>query len=225
MMRRFRLNARVHVRDHVLERGVGDAERVRRDAGARLVQGGEQDPQAVARLSKQVGARHAGAREIELGGGGAAVTHLVLEPADREARRALLDDQCRDGAFVVGDLAPFAEQQDALGDVTVGNEDLGAVDDDLVASRREPGLHAGGVRAGAGLGDGESAKAALGDPRQQAAPLLLRAEVDQRLHAVEIGGVDDAGRRAGAGNRLHRLEIDARSAPERRRSPRARTGR
>ena len=100
----------------------------------------------------------------------------------------------------VVDLAPLAEQQVEVGDVAVGDEGLAAVDDDVVAVRREARRHAGGVRAGVRLGDGERAEPAFGDARQQALLLLLGAEVDQRLHAVEVGGADDAGRGAGLGD-------------------------
>ena len=70
-------------------------------------------------------------------------------------------------AFGIVDLGPFAEQQDEVGDVAVGDEDLAAVDDDIVAVGREARRHAGRVGAGVGLGDGERAEAALGDARQQ----------------------------------------------------------
>ena len=59
-----RLPPRVHVGRHVLERGDGDAQRMRGDARPRLVERRQQDLQAVARLAQQVGARHAGLVEI-----------------------------------------------------------------------------------------------------------------------------------------------------------------
>ena len=59
--------------------------------------------------------------------------HLVFGAQHAKARRALLQDQRRDRALRIVDLAPFAEQQDQVGDVAAGDEDLAAVDDDVVA--------------------------------------------------------------------------------------------
>src|SRR3990170_3293922 len=49
------LPALVDVADRILERGARDAERMRRDAGARAVERGEQYFQAFARLAQQIG--------------------------------------------------------------------------------------------------------------------------------------------------------------------------
>ena len=65
----------------------------------------------------------------------------------------------RDRLTAVGDLGPFAEHEDQVGDIAVGDEDLAAVDDDVVAVGREARLHAGRVRAGLGLGDRQRARA------------------------------------------------------------------
>ena len=105
-------------------------------------------------------------------------------------------------------LAPFAEQQDQVGDVAIGDEDLAAIDDHrVVALGRKAGLHAGGVGAGLGLGDRQRQQRSLGDARQQAPLLFLAAEIDQWLRRVEIGRPDDPGRGAGGGNLAHAGEI------------------
>ena len=67
------LAALVDIGDGVLEGGAGDAERVRRDARARLVQRGEQQRQPVARRAEQVVARHPAVVERQRRGRGGAV--------------------------------------------------------------------------------------------------------------------------------------------------------
>src|SRR5260370_7088168 len=95
--------------DHVVERWFGDAERVRRDEGARLVQGGEQNSQTGGRNTEQILPRHATVGEREGCGRRAAMAHLVLEPLDVETSRSLFEDKDRDRALGIVDLAPFAE--------------------------------------------------------------------------------------------------------------------
>src|SRR3546814_13655595 len=85
-----RLAPVVDVGDRILEGGPRDAEGVRRDARARLVQGAEEDLQAFAGPADQVAARHAAALERDRGGARAAMAHLVLLAQDREAGRVLL---------------------------------------------------------------------------------------------------------------------------------------
>ena len=69
------------------------------------------------------------------------------------------------------------------------------------------GRHMRRVRSGIGLGDRQRRERSIGDTRQQAPLLLLVAEVDQRLHRVEIRRPDDAGRRAGPADFAHTGEI------------------
>ena len=184
--------------------------------------------------AQQIAARHAGLVEIERRRGRRAQPHLVFRAPRRETRRILLHDQRRDRAARIVDLAPLAEHQQQVGGVAAGDEGLAAVDDDVVAVRREARRHARGVGARIRLGDGERAQPARGDARQQPLLLLLAAEIDQRLHAVEVGGVDDAGGGAGLRDDLHhgQIELVARRAaaiglrheqpvePERRSAPR-----
>ena len=121
------------------------------------------------------------------------MAHFFFQPDDFETGCALFKDQSRDGFFGIINLRPFAEQQNPVGDIAVGDENLGAVDDDVVTVGREAGFHAGGIRSGFRLGNGQSTQTAFGDQRQQTLFLLLGADIDQRLHAVIIGGIDDAG--------------------------------
>ena len=130
-------------------------------------------------------------------------------PRHREAGRALLEHQRGDRTFGVVDLAPLPEQQDAVRHVAAGDEDLAAIDHDLIAVRAEARAHAGRVRARIRLGDRQRAEPAFRDRGQQPLPLLLCAEIDQRLHAMEGGRVDDAGRGAGLADHLHCRDIEA----------------
>ena len=122
--------------------------------------------------------------------------HLLLRRPDRQTLCALLQDQDRNGPPVVGNLGPLAEQEVEVRNPAIRDEGLRPVDDNLVAIRLEPRLHPGRVRSRVRLGDRQRAKAPFGDARQQAGALLVGAEIDQRLHAVEGGGIDDARRRA-----------------------------
>ena len=121
--------------------------------------------------------------------------------------RALLQDQHRDAFLGAGNAFPLAEQQVKVGHVAVGDEGLAAVDDDLVALLAEGRAHAGGVGSRTRFGDRQRAEAALGDARQQPLLLLLGAPVDQRLHAVVVGGPDDAGGGAGLADLAHAGEV------------------
>ena len=89
----------------------------------------------------------------------------------------------------------------------IGDEDLGAVDDDIVAVRRERRSHAGGVGACRWLGDRQRGKAAVDHHRQQSLLLRFGSEVDQWLDRVEVGRPDHARGRTGPGQFSHALEI------------------
>ena len=181
-----RLPPLVDVGDRVLERGARDAERVRGDAGPRLVERREQDLQArrpglpsrLARGTRQPCRKRAPPCRTR-----AAPSCLPRAPTVKPG--VPFSSTSTEIALArVVDLAPLAEQQIAgRRCVAVGDEGLAAVDDDLVAVRREARRHAGGVGARARLGDGERGEAAIGDARQQPLLLLLAAEIDQRLHA------------------------------------------
>src|SRR3546814_13911891 len=73
-----RLAPVVDVGDRILEGGPRDAEGVRRDARARLVQGAEEALQAFAGPADQVAARHAAALARDRGGARAAMAPLFL---------------------------------------------------------------------------------------------------------------------------------------------------
>ena len=201
------LLALVDVGHGILECGPRDAERMRRHAGTRLVQRGEEDLQAVARLPQQVGARHAAVVESDRGGAGRARSHLVLEPDYGQAARAFFQHEHRDAFLRTGNAFPLAEHQVQVRDVAVGDEGLAAVDDDVVAILAERRAHAGGVGAGVRLGDGERGQSAFRDARHQPLLLLLGAPIDEGFHRVVIGGPADSRGRARLADLAHTGEI------------------
>src|SRR5256885_13913172 len=75
-----------------------DAHRLRGDADASAVEGGQRDVKAPAFLADPVGGGDAAGVEDQLGGVGGAGAELVLRLADREAGRAPFDDQPADPA-------------------------------------------------------------------------------------------------------------------------------
>jgi len=135
------------------------------------------------------------------------VPHFVLLAEHLETRRSLFQNEDGDRSAIVGDPGPFAEDEDQIGDVAAGDERLAARHNDLVAVRGEARRHVGRIRAGTGFGDRQCRERSCGDARQQAPLLLLAAEIDERLHGVEIRRPDDAGRRASLGDLSDASEI------------------
>lgn len=66
--------------------------------------------------------------------------HLVLLAQHPEARCALFQNERGDRPAVVGDIGPFAEDEDQIGDVATGDEGL--------ASRYAFPVYASGLKAG-----------------------------------------------------------------------------
>ena len=178
--------------------------------GPRLVERGKEDAQAVARRAEKIGARHAATVERERRGRRRAMAHLVLERA--RLRRPAAPFSTISAEIAVPRLVdprPFAEQQNQIGHVAVGDEGLAPLTMTASPSGREARGHGGGVGAGLGLGDRQGSQRTLGQARQKTLLLLVIAEVDEGLHRVKIGGVDDARRGAGGGDDLHHFEIGA----------------
>jgi len=135
------------------------------------------------------------------------VPHFVLLAEHLETRRSLFQNEDGDRSAIVGDPGPFAEDEDQIGDVAAGDERLAARHDDVFTFGRKARRHVGRIRAGTGFGDRQRRERPCGDARQQAPLLLLAAEIDERLHGVEIRRPDDAGRRASLGDLSDASEI------------------
>ena len=197
----------VEVLDRPLVRGLRDAERRRADQRPGQLEGRERVGSArrlaaarpvelaleLLHPAEQVLERNPAVLEDDLGGVRGADADLRLLLALAHAGRPLLDDER--GLAAVAELGGDVGDDDVdVGDPAVGDEDLGAVEDPLVAVALGGGTQALDVGAGAGLGDGVSAELdlvadaeAFGDP---AGDLIGRARCG------ESGGGE-----AGAGDR------------------------
>ena len=83
----------------MIERALREADHLRADADAPLVQRLDRDLVALADLAEHVRARHAAVLEQQLAGAARADAELVFLLADREARRAALDEERGDAAI------------------------------------------------------------------------------------------------------------------------------
>jgi hypothetical protein len=90
------------VADHVLERARGEADHLRADADAALVQRLNRHLVALADVAQHLSGVHAAILEQELARARRADAELVLFLADRESRCAALDEERRDALVAVG---------------------------------------------------------------------------------------------------------------------------
>ncbi|CAN4021913.1 Spermidine/putrescine-binding periplasmic protein, partial [Dysosmobacter welbionis] len=135
---------------------LGNAQSLGRDADAAAVQGLHGDLEALALLAQQVLLGNDAVGEHDLGGGGAVQAHLLFVLAHGEAGEAALHDEGGDAAGALG-LVGHGEDHEHVGHVAVGDEDLGAVEDIVVAVQLGLGLALGGVGTGVGFGQAEGA--------------------------------------------------------------------
>src|SRR6185503_18590806 len=185
--------ARAHERARDLERG-------QRAGGAAALPaaGALQLALELVEAAEQVIHGHAHVLEHDLGGLRGADAELVFLLAHGQAGRALLDHER--GLAAVAERRVDGRDDDVdVGDAAVGDEDLGAVQDPLVALAPRGGAQRLDVRAGAGLGDRVGAEPDLvaeaedrGDP---AGDLLGRARGGDpgRGQRRRLDGQGDAG--------------------------------
>ncbi len=119
----------------------------------------------------------------------AAQAHLGDRPAHRQAGRVPLHQEGGEPGRVAPVAGPGVDH-DQVGDRTVADEGLGAVQHEVVAVRDGGGPHPHHVGSAVRLGDGVRAdRAAVHDARQEAALELLGAEALQRYAgADQMGG-------------------------------------
>ena len=89
----------LRVADGVIERALRQADHLRADADASLVERLDRDLVALAELAEHAGARHLAVLEDQLAGAARADAELVFLLADREARRPALDEERGDAAI------------------------------------------------------------------------------------------------------------------------------
>src|SRR5690554_458289 len=143
-------------RARMLERGAADADRHRGDHRARIIEGlhhaGETLLGVDLRAAEDILLRDAAIAKAEDGGVARADTHLLIEADELHAGRALLDDEGFDGGAAKVPIERRPDD-DGVGTLTGGHEDLLAVDDVFIAVEPSGRLDGGRVRAGGGLGD------------------------------------------------------------------------
>src|SRR5690606_34783953 len=126
-------------------------------ADAAAVERHHGDLEAAVQLAEQRRGGHAAALEVQPGGRAAAKAHLVLVAADRQARRAGVDEERADAA---GTALPRARphHEDAR-EVAAGDPLLAAVEDELVALAPRGGGHRARIAPGLRLAQRERARA------------------------------------------------------------------
>ena len=139
-----------------------DAEAEGGDVGAGAVEGGHGQLEAVALCAKQVGRRDGAILEVDGGGVGAALPHLVLLLADGETGCVLGDNEGRN-ALVAGCGVAGGEDDNEVCVAAVGDPLLGAVEDKGVALALVTAAEACDVGACVGFagrvgGEGEGAR-------------------------------------------------------------------
>ncbi|MNM72543.1 hypothetical protein D3C81_842390 [compost metagenome] len=141
--------------------------------------------------ANQVGGRNAAVLENHVAGVGAFLAHLLVDLAQRQARGAGFNDECRDAACTL-DLRVAAGHDGENARVRgIGDKALGAVEHIAVAVTHSTGAQRRRVGAGARFGQRERAdQFTRGHARQVVALLRLGAVDDQALGADAVVGAD-----------------------------------
>ena len=159
------------VPNRVIERALREADHLRADADASLVERLDRDLVALAWIAEHVGARHLAVLEDQLAGAAGANPELVFLLADREAGGPALDDE-RGDAAVAGVGIDRREDDEDVRFVAVGDPELAAGDRESVAALGGARRQRERVAAGPGFRQGIRADALLREAGE--ARLLLR---------------------------------------------------
>ena len=125
----------------MVQRALREADHLRADADAAFVERLDGDLVALADLAEHVRSRHAAVLEDQLARAARTDAELVFLLADREAGRVALDQERRD-ALVAGAGIDVGEDDEEVGLVAVGDPELAAVEDVVVAVVRRRGWRA-----------------------------------------------------------------------------------
>jgi hypothetical protein len=159
----------------VSQRGLGDTNRLRRDAKPSVVKRLHSINETASLLPKQVGGRHAKVIEVELHRGRRAQTHLVFFLSDFESRKVWRDDERTDPTR----SAPIARcvgarhREDDTRLRSARYPGLGPVEHPAIAIAHGLSAQRRGVGAGIRFGQSERAKLLATRHRPQEAILLL----------------------------------------------------
>ncbi len=180
--------------DRHVEGALRAADALRRHRQARGTEPGIGDVEAVMHFAEHLTLVHPRIVERQLAVVEAAMADRTRALGDGEARRVLVDQETGDqlARAALGLLdAGSGEQDDVVRDIGVGDEVLGAGDDEIVAILDRTGLHRLHVGARIGLGDAEAFDALAADRRQEIALLLLgiagAQDVARAMHRVLQG--------------------------------------
>ena len=174
------LLARPGVLDGELQRTLGHAQADRRDRGAFEIQARHHDPQAVVLGAQTVFHRHATVVEHQLARLATPEAHLAELLCDLEPYAAALDDE-RGHAMRTELRGSLGIGQQDVGDGTVGDVDLAAVEPVLIAVATRAHAHrAERIGAGTRFGERQGAEQrAIAQARQIATALgFIRVTID-----------------------------------------------
>ena len=178
---RAELLALLRVGERPLEGALGDPQGLGGYADAAAVQGLHGDLEPLSLLPQQVRARNAHVVKGEGSRGTASDPHLVLVSENGHAGRSQIDDESGDALVLEAPVA--GGKQDACPQAgAVGDEDLGAVDDELIAFPPVGRRHARRIAPCVRLGEQDAADLAAGRQVGEVGRLLLlTAERDDRI--------------------------------------------
>lgn len=171
------------------------------------VQRGQRDLEALPLLADQPVPVHPDAVEVDLGGGRAAHTHLVLRRRGRQAGAVAGHQQAADPARPVH--AGAGHRAVEVGVPAVGDPRLGAVHHVALAVQVGPGAQRGGVGAGLRLGEAVRAELlAAQHAGQPALALRVGAEGGQRVAGQRVHADPEPDRQPVGRQLLQHLEVD-----------------
>jgi hypothetical protein len=181
------LDALLRVPDRVVARGLRDAYRARRRAGAGEVERLHRNLEALALRAETVLHRHPHVLEGDRGGVRRALPHLVEVPLDDDAVEVGRDGEGRQAAVPLRPVGR-GEDDEPRRMARVRDEHLRAVQDVLVAAADGRRLDPRDVRPGVRLREGEGTEDRLLDERdEKAALLLVRAGDEDGRSAERVG--------------------------------------
>ena len=209
------LLALLGILDGLVERALRDADGLRSDADTTAVKRAHGDLEALADLTEHAVRADADVVVGDDAVGGGADAHALDVVADGHAGRTLKVDDKGGHALRRGNAAVGQRKNDTgIGKAGVGGEDLGAVDDPLVAVLDSGGLRALHVRAGARLRQAVAADLAAVDQGTEIFLLLLLGAEVVDAGAAQRGmyGNGDASAGVDLGDLFHAQRIAQRIA-------------
>jgi len=152
----------VGVLDDLFHSAFAKAQCLSGDTDTAAIEGSHSDIEALTLLAQQTVGRDAAVFHDQLAGGGAADTHLLFVLTNAEAGIGTLYNESGDllagllGVLLIGDDAGNGNDDEHIGKAGIGDEDLGAIEDPVVAIQHGKGLLTLCVGAGARLSQTES---------------------------------------------------------------------